>query len=187
MKPWVYTILYRIGAPWEIGVRPELTDLVKSGPVMAAVVVAAPIAGRLAGRFGSRGPMTVRLTVAGTGLLLLVTLQSHSGYGSWWPVLVLFGLGLGLAMSPTNAAIVGSVDQRQAGTASAVAMTCQQVGGLIGIALLGSIVGAHAETGGSGGDAFVGGMHRAFLFAGLAYLAGAVIAVVFTRERPRTG
>lgn len=36
MKPWVYTILYKMGAPWEIGVRPELTDLVKSGRITPA-------------------------------------------------------------------------------------------------------------------------------------------------------
>jgi len=33
MKPWVYTVLYKMGAPWEIGVRPELSDLVKSGRI----------------------------------------------------------------------------------------------------------------------------------------------------------
>lgn len=36
MKPWVYTLLYKIGAPWEIGVRPELTGLVKSGRITPA-------------------------------------------------------------------------------------------------------------------------------------------------------
>jgi SAM-dependent methyltransferase len=36
MKPWVYTVLYKMGAPWEIGVRPELTDLVKSGRITPA-------------------------------------------------------------------------------------------------------------------------------------------------------
>ncbi|WP_214317635.1 DHA2 family efflux MFS transporter permease subunit [Nonomuraea sediminis] len=146
-------------------------------PAMAAVVVAAPIAGRLAGRVGSRAPMTAGLALAGTGLLLLVTVGERTPYGSWWPVLVLFGLGLGLTMSPTNAAIIGAVDQRQAGLASAVGMTMQQVGGLIGIALLGSVVGA------AGG--FVLGMHRAFLIAGAAFLVGAVIAFAFMRERRR--
>ena len=36
MKPWVYTVLYKMGAPWEIGVRPELSELVKSGRVTPA-------------------------------------------------------------------------------------------------------------------------------------------------------
>jgi EmrB/QacA subfamily drug resistance transporter len=159
-------------------------------PVMAAVVVAAPLAGRLAGRFGSRGPMTAGLTLAGAGLLLLITVNAGSAYGSWWPYLVVLGLGLGLTMSPTNAAIVGSVDGRQAGTASAVGMTSQQVGSLIGIALLGAIVGAGTTVGSqvrtSGAD-FATGMHRAFLVAGLAYLAGAVIAVTLTREPSARG
>ena len=149
-------------------------------PVMAAVVVAAPLAGRLAGRFGSRGPMSAGLTVAGAGLLLLITVGPHTGYGSWWPYLVLLGLGLGLTMAPTNAAIVGSVDGRQAGTASAIGMTSQQVGSLIGIALLGAIVGAGTGAGTSvrtSADAFADGMHRAFLVAGIAFLAGAVIAL----------
>jgi MFS transporter, DHA2 family, methylenomycin A resistance protein len=150
-------------------------------PVMAAVVVAAPLAGRLAGRFGSRGPMSAGLTVAGAGLLLLITVDPHTSYGTWWPYLVLLGLGLGLTMAPTNAAIVGSVDGRQAGTASAIGMTSQQVGSLIGIALLGAIVGAGTGVGTSvrtSADAFADGMHRAFLVAGIAFLAGAVIALL---------
>jgi DHA2 family methylenomycin A resistance protein-like MFS transporter len=158
-------------------------------PVMAAVVVAAPQAGRLAGRFGSRGPMTAGLTLAGTGLLLLTTVDAGAGYGTWWPYLVLFGLGMGLTMAPTNAAIVGSVDGRQAGTASAVAMTVQQVGSLLGIAILGAVVGAGTSVGtavhASARD-LQDGIHRAFLVAGIAYLAGAVIAVTFTRERARS-
>ncbi|WP_214317649.1 class I SAM-dependent methyltransferase [Nonomuraea sediminis] len=34
MKPWVYTLLYKIGAPWEIGVRPELRQLIESGRIL---------------------------------------------------------------------------------------------------------------------------------------------------------
>jgi MFS transporter, DHA2 family, methylenomycin A resistance protein len=157
-------------------------------PAMAAVVVAAPLAGRLAGRLGSRGPMTAGLAIASAGLLLMLTVGEDTPYAALWPVLVLFGLGLGLTMSPTNAAIIGSVDQRQAGLASAVGMTMQQAGSLIGIALLGSVAGASTGLAGaaaSGG--FVAGMHQAFLLAGLAYAAGALIALVFMREKSPVG
>lgn len=64
-------------------------------------------------------------------------------------------------------------------------MTSQQVGSLIGIALLGAIVGAGTGVGATvrtSGQEFADGMHRAFLVAGLAFLAGALIAVVFTRD-----
>ena len=107
-------------------------------PAMAAVVVAAPVAGLLAGRLGPRRPVVAGTGLAGTALILL-GLAGGAGYGWWVPLLVGFGLGIGLTMAPVNAALVGSVPGTAAARASATGSTSQQVGALVGIALLGSV------------------------------------------------
>ncbi|SDK75127.1 drug resistance transporter, EmrB/QacA subfamily [Actinopolyspora mzabensis] len=109
-------------------------------PLMVAIVITAPIAGRLAGRFGARPPMVVGLTLTGCGLLALTGVGVATPYAAWWPALLPIGLGLGLTMAPTNAALMGSVELPRTSTASAMGSTSQQVGSLLGIAVLGAIV-----------------------------------------------
>lgn len=143
-------------------------------PMMTAIVLTAPLAGRLTARFGPRLPMSVGMALTGIGLLLLRLVEASTPYGSWWLALLPVGLGLGLTMAPTNAALMGGVDPRHAGTASAMASTSQQLGGLVGVAVLGALVSTHLA-----GDGFVTGMHQALVLAGTGYLLGSAIALRF--------
>lgn len=194
-------------------------------PAVLAVSVCAPMAGRLVGRFGSRYLMGTGMAIVGVTLLLFQWTGPDTSYARWWPILLGIGAGVGLTMTPMIAALMGSVHPRHAALASAAGNTGQQVGGMLGIAGLGTVIAnvfpgvfrartyalglpdalrERIATGGATGTvphgltvppgvdpgvvrywarfAFVEGMHRALLVAGVIYLVGAVIAVVFIRR-----
>lgn len=110
-------------------------------PMTVALILAAVLSGRLTARVGPRLPMTVGLVLAGAGMLVLLrTLGTSANYGSFAWVLPLVGVGLGLATTPTTAAVLASAPPERAGLASATASTMREVGGVFGVALLGAVV-----------------------------------------------
>jgi len=109
-------------------------------PMTLAVIVTAPNAGRYAQRHGSRIPMTYGLLLAGGGLLLLSRLSVDTPYWLMFPVFVLMGHGMGATMAPMTAAVMNAVGQERAGLGSAMTNTSREVGGVFGIALLGTVL-----------------------------------------------
>jgi EmrB/QacA subfamily drug resistance transporter len=114
----------------------------RSLPNTLAVVVTAPLAGRLASHYGSRVPVVAGLLLGAAALLLLTGIQVGTPYGALWWKLAMLGAGFGLAISPAMAAAVAAMAGTQAGVASAVANTSRQVGGALGVAVLGAVVTA---------------------------------------------
>ena len=85
--------------------------------------------------------MTYGLLLAGGGLLLLgLTLQPHSSYWYMLPVFAMMGHGMGATMAPMTAAVMNAVGHQRAGLGSAMTNTSREVGGVFGIALLGTIL-----------------------------------------------
>lgn len=111
-------------------------------PAMVAVVLVAPVAGLLAGQVGSRPVVVLGSGLAAAGLLVLATLRPDSGYGLVWPALAALGAGIGFAMPATNTALLGSAPVESGSAAGALGETGQQVGALLGIAVLGALVSA---------------------------------------------
>ena len=110
-------------------------------PLTVAIIVTAPNAGRFAQKHGSRAPMTYGLLLAGGGLLFLGTwLNADTPYWVLVPVFVLMGHGMGATMAPMTAAVMNSVGPQRAGLGSAMTNTSREVGGVFGIALLGTIL-----------------------------------------------
>ncbi|MGZ8571591.1 MAG: DHA2 family efflux MFS transporter permease subunit [Actinomycetota bacterium] len=110
-------------------------------PMTLAIVVTAPLAGRYASQHGSRAPMTYGLLLAGGGLLLLgLTLQSDTSYLYMLPIFAVMGHGMGATMAPMTAAVMNAVGPQRAGLGSAMTNTSREVGGVLGIALLGTIL-----------------------------------------------
>jgi hypothetical protein len=171
----------------------------------------APFAGRITGARGSGLPIAIGTAMAGSALLLLRGLEADTDYLHIWWKFALFGGGLGLVFAPMAAAAVAGMPRTQAGLASGMLNTSRQVGGAVGIALLGTVfanrfraalppeVRAHAggATGGfqaAGpavrrvvGDAFVAGLHAGYLLGGAALLICTVLAVTMLgafRGRP---
>ncbi|HEY2958600.1 MAG TPA: MFS transporter [Actinomycetota bacterium] len=180
-------------------------------PATLSIVVMAPLAGRLAAARGPGLPIAVGTAMAGTALLLLLGLRLDTAYASVWWVFALFGAGLGLVFAPTAASAVAGLPRDQAGLASGILNTSRQVGGAVGIALLGAVfnarfrgalpAGVRDQAGGASGgfqavapaarravgDAFVSGIHAGYLLAGVALLVGTLLAVTLLaafRARP---
>jgi MFS family permease len=160
----------------------------RSLPNTLAVVVSAPLAGRLASRYGYRVPVTAGLLLAAAALWALTGIEAGTPYSQLWWKLAMFGAGLGLSIAPATAAGVAAMPGTRAGVASAVIQTSRQVGGALGVAVLGAV--AAARDGGATPDAdpaaFLAGVHAAYLVAGAAVAAGALAAALFLRPR-RTG
>ena len=106
-------------------------------PLTAAIIFTAPLAGQVAGRIGSRWPMTVGMTIAGTGILLLERITPTTAYGALWWNMLMLGVGMGMVMAPMTAAVTSTVPRARAGMASGTTNATREVGGVFGIALLG--------------------------------------------------
>jgi EmrB/QacA subfamily drug resistance transporter len=180
-------------------------------PATLAIVVIAPLAGRVAGARGPGLPIALGTALAGSGLLALLWLRLDTPYSHIWWTFALFGAGLGLVTAPMAAAAVAGMPPSQSGVASAILNTSRQVGGAVGIALLGAVfsnrfraalppaVGdaAGGATGGFQvpdpafrrviGEAFVSALHAGYLVAGLALLTGTVLAVALLGALRRPG
>ncbi len=109
-------------------------------PLTAMVIVAAPNAGRLASKYGSRWPMVIGLTLAGTGLLLQTQIGIGTSFAFLVPIFMIMGLGMGSTMTPMTAAVMNAVGPARAGLGSATTNTAREVGGVFGIALLGTLL-----------------------------------------------
>jgi MFS family permease len=104
------------------------------------IIVTAPNAGRVAQRIGSRAPVTYGLLMLSGGLLGMTFVQPETPF---WLIAILFvmmGHGIGSTMAPMTAAVMGSVGPQRAGLGSAMTNTSREVGGVLGIALLGTIL-----------------------------------------------
>ncbi len=150
-------------------------------PMTVLIILCAPIAGRIADRAGSRWLMTGGMTLLGIQLLYYSMLGTDAGFYDLLPGLLLGGVGMAATMTPSAAAVIGSVPVDKAGVGSAVMNSMRQVGGSIGIALIGAIL-IHEVAGRPGPEAFVEGYSVALRVAAFIAFAGAVVAVSTVRK-----
>jgi len=111
-------------------------------PLAIGVIVSAPISAALTGRFGAKVATAFGLFVTAGSLALLATVTVGSGDLLIGSVLAIAGFGLGVAMTPATDAIMGALPKEQAGVGSAVNDTTREIGGAIGVAVLGSVFSA---------------------------------------------
>jgi MFS family permease len=109
-------------------------------PMTLMIVVTAPNAGRFAAKHGSRAPMTYGLILAGAGLLALSRLTPTTPYWEMGIIFAIMGHGMGATMAPMTAAVMNAVGAQRAGLGSAMTNTSREVGGVFGIALLGTVL-----------------------------------------------
>lgn len=101
------------------------------------------IAPRIAGRVGRRNTMLAGVAIFSAGLVTMALRASvEGGYLSVLPGLLLIGLGMGLTMTPATEAITETLPPAKQGVASALNDTSRELGGAMGVALLGSILTA---------------------------------------------
>ncbi len=154
-------------------------------PMTLLIVLVAPIAGRLSDRLGSRLLMSGGMVLVAIQLLIFSRLDATSTYWNLLPGLILGGFGMALAMTPTTAAAMGAVAVDKAGVGSAVLNSMRQVGGSLGIAVMGAIVAASIhvpKTDPLAAQQFVNGFQNALMVAAAIAAAGAVVAFVTVRK-----
>lgn len=109
-------------------------------PVSLAMMVAAPVSGKLMKRIGPRYLVLAMTGAMLAGLLLLAGLQVGSSTASAVIPLIIFGLGIGLGLPALVDTVMASVPEAAAGIGSAVNDVSQSLGGALGIATIGSVV-----------------------------------------------
>ncbi len=152
-------------------------------PMTLMIIVVAPLGGRLADRVGSRWLMTIGMALLALHLLLFARLDESSTYWAILPSLAIGGVGIALVMTPSSAAAMKAVAVDKAGVGSAVLNAFRQVGGSVGIALMGAIVAQQAGDSRTP-DAFLEGLHTALVVAAAITVVGAFVSASLVRDRP---
>jgi len=167
-------------------------DALKAGlsylPLAGGIIVSAGLASVLTTRFGFKPVLVMGLLLTASGLLWFSQVSPDGGYVSdiLFPSL-LAAVGLGFAFVPMTVAAVSGVEPHEAGLASGLINTSQQIGGALGLAILATIANGRtadvAEAGNALPVAMTEGFQRAFTVgAGFAIL-GAVLALVLISGR----
>ncbi|HET9102847.1 MAG TPA: MFS transporter [Solirubrobacteraceae bacterium] len=158
-------------------------------PVTAGIMVGAGLAQVLIKRIGLRNVSVVGITLATLGMLVLTQLPVHGSYVSDLLVgLVPMSLGMGLTFVPITLLGTGGVSRDDAGLASGLFNTAQQVGGSLGLAILSSLAASQTTSLLAGHRtgaiaARVSGYHVAFLAAAIMLAIGAALLVFGLRKR----
>jgi EmrB/QacA subfamily drug resistance transporter len=151
-------------------------------PMTMLIILVAPNAGRLADKLGPRAMMVPGLILVSLSLLLFSMLDATSTFWSMLPALITGGFGMAMAMAPTTSAAMGSVPVDKAGVGSAVINSMRQVGGSVGIAVLGALVATQFDPKHPNPLDFVDGFQLATrVAAGIAFV-GVLVAAFGIRQ-----
>jgi EmrB/QacA subfamily drug resistance transporter len=150
-------------------------------PMTILIMLTAPIAGKLSDRVGSRWLMTAGMVLVAIQLFYYSTLGVDEGFFDLLPGLLIGGVGMATVMAPTTAAVVGSVPVEKSGVGSAILNSMRQVGGALGIAVMGAIMAAQIGDERTP-EAFVDGFSTTLLVSGFIALAGAAVAAAAVRK-----
>ncbi|KDN20231.1 MFS transporter [Amycolatopsis rifamycinica] len=160
-------------------------------PFPVCVVLTATQTAKLLPRFGARALMTTGAALSAVAVLALTLLEPDSSYfGLILPVLVVMSVGMGLVYTPMNNVALSGIDFADAGVASALVNTSQQIGGSLGVALLNTIyttsVATYLATTPNPTAATMHGYHQAFAVSAALLAASAVLVFAFVRALPKT-
>jgi EmrB/QacA subfamily drug resistance transporter len=179
---WFLTTLY---LQQVLGLSPLETGLAFL-PMSLTIMTSSRLASGLVARFGAGGVLVAGMASLGAGMLLFSRIGAHGS----WPADVavpslLCAAGIGASFIPATIAANAGVAAGEAGLASGLLVSCNQVGGSIGLALLATIaasrtgsVGRHAAP----AVALTEGFRAAYLTGGCVALAGSAVAFLVVRR-----
>jgi MFS family permease len=159
-----------------LGFSPVATGLALVPSTVTVVLTSTLATRRLLARFTIKQVLLAGLACMGAGQLWLAQVTAGASYpAAVLPGLILTALGIGLALPTASIAITSGVQARDQGLAGALFTTSQQTGAAVGLAILATAAAAGSTA--SGGS-LVAGYRLAFLIAaGLAALAGTIVAL----------
>ncbi|CAL9632329.1 MFS transporter [Streptomyces sp. enrichment culture] len=149
-------------------------------PMTAAIMIANLACGPLVKRHGARTVLITGNTLAAIGYLATVPVVDSGAYVQMAVQFIVAGFGIGLVVPSMTNAMLGAVDPANAGIASGVLNASRQLGGLIGVAAMGLLVG-EASSG-----HFLSGLRSALLAAVVVLLVSAVLSAVGLPRRRTT-
>jgi EmrB/QacA subfamily drug resistance transporter len=133
--------------------------------------------GGVAGRMGSRVPLTLGPMIVAAGFLLILLENEDSGYWTGiLPAVLVISIGMAGAVAPLTTAVLASVDARHTGSASGLNSAVARLGGLIATALLGGVFSASKD------DLF-GAFHLAAIACAAACFAAGLCAFALVGRR----
>jgi EmrB/QacA subfamily drug resistance transporter len=145
-------------------------------PMTMLIILVAPFAGRLADKVGPRALMVPGLTLVTASLALFSIQDEASSFWTLLPAMLVGGFGMAMSMAPTTTAAMHAVPVDKAGVGSAVINSSRQVGGSIGIALMGAIMATQFNPAHPDPHQFVNGFQLGLrVAAGIAF-AGVLVA-----------
>jgi MFS family permease len=153
--------------------------------IAGSIIIAAGAAQSLVARFGVRLVMTGGMALAVGGLIYFAQISPHGTYlGTLLPGFLLAGVGLGLSFVPVTIGAMSGVVPGEAGVASGLITTTQQIGGALGVAVLSTVavsattrfIGAHGHAQSVTTEALNHGFSVAFWFGAVFAGVGCLVA-----------
>jgi len=127
-----------------LGYSPLAAGL-RVGPVALVILVVAPLSSLLVRAVGTKVIVATGMATIAIGLALLSATTVAGHYGAALPALVLLGIGTGLAFAPSTESVMGSVPRERTGVGSATNGTALQLGGALGVGVLGSLLASRYQ------------------------------------------
>lgn len=156
-------------------------------PMMAMIIVMGPIVGRSIGKVGTGPPLAGGMGLLAIALLIFAQLDFDSDFWDLFPGMVIAGVGFASVLTPLTAAALSGVPMAQAGVGAAVINSTRQVGGALGLAVMGAIsaeeIAGSLEEGQANPEGFVDGFGY-LMYAGAGVAAVGAIVAFLTIVRP---
>jgi EmrB/QacA subfamily drug resistance transporter len=122
-----------------LGYSPSAAGL-RMLPYAGAMIVAAPMSSKLVALLGTKRVVTAGMLTFAGGLAIAATVTTTTGYGRLGIAMIFMGIGMGLAGAPATDSIMGALPPDRAGIGSAVNDTTRELGGALGVAIVGSVL-----------------------------------------------
>jgi len=156
-------------------------------PVTAGIVIGAGLSQQLVKRLGVRAVSVLGMAIAATGLFILSSASVGGSYLSdILPGLIPQSIGMGLTFVPVTLIATTNVEAEDAGLASGLFNTSQQIGGSLGLAILSTLAANKTASvltgGGDRAQALVDGFNVAFLAGAVLVAAGALVLLLVVRK-----
>jgi MFS transporter, DHA2 family, methylenomycin A resistance protein len=154
---------------------PSLTGLVLL-PSLGCALLATSLSGTLMARIRVKRVMVIGLLLSALGWFGFVMVETQTSYVLLACILAVLGFRLALVLPAMTEAAIAHAPKARSGIAAGMLNESRQVGGVLGVAILGTLVG-NQQT-------FLSGMHIALAIAGGVLILGLVAAWLFVRTRP---
>jgi EmrB/QacA subfamily drug resistance transporter len=155
--------------------------------VAGTSIVWAAVASQLVTKVGVKPVLVTGMSLLTVGLLYFTQVSVDGSYlGDLLPGFLVIAIGMAFSFVPISIAALAGVEAKDAGLASGLINTSQQIGGALGIAVLSSIAVAHTENAAKAGEAvpaaLTAGFHAAFWVGAAVAAVGVVASLVLVRR-----